>query len=68
MEFKTYPQLALILILRKQGEKIFEGVLPVTRLKQVITPFEAVNLDAYKRRHNDSDTAGKGYKVKTCKG
>ena len=32
LEFKTYSQLALIFISRKQGKKIFDGVLPVTRL------------------------------------
>ena len=32
LEFKTYPQLDLIFISRKQGKKIFGGVLPVTRL------------------------------------
>ena len=31
---------------------------------------KAVNVfdDAYQRRHNNRDTAGKGYKVKTCTG
>ena len=38
LKFKTYPQLALIFIWRKQGKKIFGCVLPVTRLQQVITP------------------------------
>ena len=32
LEFKAYPQLALIFISRKQLKKIFGGVLPVTRL------------------------------------
>ena len=32
LEFKTYPQLALIFFLREQREKIFGGVLPVMRL------------------------------------
>ena len=32
LELKTYSQLALIFISRKQWKKIFGGVLPVTRL------------------------------------
>ena len=32
LELKTYPQLDMIFILRKQREKIFGCVLPVTRL------------------------------------
>ena len=36
--FKTYPQLTLIFISRKQGGKILGGVQPVTRLEQIITP------------------------------
>ena len=32
LEFKMYPQIALILISRKQWKKIFGGVLPVMRL------------------------------------
>ena len=38
LEFKTYSQLALIFISRKQGGKILGGVQPVTRLEQIITP------------------------------
>ena len=52
MEFKTYSQLALIFISRKQREKIL-GTIYNTK---------AVNVDAYQRRDNNSDTAGKGYK------
>ena len=37
---------------------------------EIITDYntKAVNLDAYQGGHNNSDKAGKGYKVKTCKG
>ena len=52
MEFKTYSQLALIFISRKQREKIL-GTIYNTK---------AVNVDTYQRRDNNSDTAGKGYK------
>ena len=58
MEFKTYPQL---FISRKHGEKIFGGALPCD---EIITHCntKAVNVDAYQRRDNNSDTAGKGHK------
>jgi len=52
LELKTYSQLALIFISRKQREKILGGVYNT----------KAVNADAYQRRDNNSDTAGKGYK------
>ena len=58
MEFKTYPQLALISISRKQWKKIFGGASD-----EIITDYntKAVNayVDAYQRRDNNSDTAGK---------
>ena len=50
-----YSQLALIFISRKQREKILGTII------YLVTPL-AVNVDAYQRRNNNSDTAGKGYK------
>ena len=56
-----YPQLALIFISRKQGKKSFGGVIA---RDEIITDYntKAVNVDAYQKRDNNSDTAGKGYK------
>ena len=58
MEFKTYPQLALIFILEKTVEKDFWR--RITR-DEIITDYntKAVNVDAYQKRDNNSDTAGK---------
>ena len=47
-----YSQLALIFISRKQREKILATIYNT----------KAVNVDAYQRRDNNSDTVGKGYK------
>ena len=53
-----YPQLTLIFISRNQGKMIFG-----TR-DEITTGYntKAVNVDAYQKRDNNSDTAGKGYK------
>ena len=59
MEFKTYPQLALISISRKR-EKDFWGCITHDEIIRDYNT-KAVNVDAYQRRDNNNDTAGKGY-------
>ena len=57
LKFKTYPQLALIFFSRKQWKSFWRRI---TR-DEIITDYntKAVNVDAYQRRDNNSDTAGK---------
>ena len=59
LEFKTYPQLALISISRKREKDFFGGITHDKIIRDYNT--KAVNVDAYQRRDNNNDTAGKGY-------
>ena len=53
-----YPQLAPIFILWKQWKKIFWRYITHDKIKTDYNT-KAVNVDAYQRRDNNSDTAEK---------
>ena len=66
--FKTYPHLALIFISTKQWKKIF-GQGRITR-DEIMTDYntKGVNVDAYQRRDNNSETADEQFISKALLG